>query len=45
MKERFNRFTDLGITAEDMKGMLDDRISDYIPDERDFHPIQLPSKK
>ncbi|MDC2981242.1 N-acetyl sugar amidotransferase [SAR116 cluster bacterium] len=43
-EERFNRFTNLGITAEDMKGMLDDRISDYIPDERDFIPYSYPQK-
>ena len=27
-----------------MKGMLDDRISDYIPDERDFIPYSYPQK-
>ncbi len=44
-EERFNRFVNLGITAEDMKGMLDDRVSDYQPDERDFLPYTYPSKK
>lgn len=44
-EERFNRFTNLGITAEDMKGMLDDSVSDYRPDPRDFLPYTYPSKK
>ena len=44
-EERFNRFVNLGITAEDMKGMLDDSVSDYRPDERDFLPYTYPSKK
>ena len=44
-EERFNRFTNLGITAEDMKGMLDDSISDYQPDARDFLPYTYPSRK
>ena len=43
-EERFNRFVNLGITAEDMKGMLDDKVSDYVPDERDFLPYTYPSK-
>ena len=30
-EERFNRFINLGIAAEDMKGMLDDTVSDYVP--------------
>ena len=44
-EERFNRFVNLGITAEDMKGMLDDTISGYQPDARDFLPYTYPSKK
>ena len=44
-EERFNRFVNLGITAEDMKGMLDDSVSDYRPDARDFLPFTYPSKK
>ena len=44
-EERFNRFVNLGITAEDMKGMLDDSISDYKPDERDFLPYTYPEKR
>ena len=44
-EERFNRFVNLGITAEDMKGMLDDTVSDYVPDARDFLPYIYPSKK
>tara|TARA_Y100000590_G_scaffold470717_1_gene668369 strand:- start:7666 stop:8829 length:1164 start_codon:yes stop_codon:yes gene_type:complete len=44
-EERFNRFVNLGITAEDIKGMLDNSISDYSPDERDFLPYTFPSKK
>ena len=37
-EERFNRFVNLGITAEDMKGMLDDSVSGFKPDPRDFMP-------
>ena len=44
-EERFNRFVNLGITAEDMKGMLDDAVSDYKPDPRSFLPYTYPSKK
>ena len=44
-EERFNRFVNLGITAEDMEGMLDNTISDYKPDKRDFIPYTYPSKK
>ena len=44
-EERFNRFVNLGITAEDMKGMLDDKVSDFQPDERDFLPYTYPTKK
>ena len=44
-EERFNRFVNLGITAEDMEGMLDDTVSDYKPDKRDFIPYTYPSKK
>lgn len=44
-EERFNRFVNLGITAEDMKGMLDDSVSGYRPDERDFLPYTYPTKK
>lgn len=43
-EERFNRFVNLGITAEDMKGMLDDTVSDFRPDPRDFLPYTYPSK-
>ena len=44
-EERFNRFVNLGITAEDMRGMLDNRVSDFTPDERDFLPYTYPSRK
>ena len=44
-EERFNRFVNLGITADDMKGMLDDSISSYQPEPRDFLPYTYPSKK
>jgi len=44
-EERFNRYINLGITAEDMKGMLDDTISDFRPDERDFLPYTYPTRK
>lgn len=44
-EERFNRFVNLGITAEDMKGMLDDTVSDFRPDPRDFLPYTYPAKK
>ncbi|MEK9968287.1 MAG: N-acetyl sugar amidotransferase [Ferrovibrio sp.] len=44
-EERFNRFVNLGITAEDMKGMLDNTVSDFKPDPRDFLPYTYPTKK
>ncbi len=37
---RFNRFTNLGITAEDMKGMID---ADGSIDPRDFTPYTYPN--
>jgi hypothetical protein len=44
-EERFNRFVNLGITADDMKGMLDGTVSDYEPDSRSFLPYTYPTKK
>jgi len=44
-EERFNRFVNLGITAEDMAGMLDNKVSDFNPDPRDFMPYTYPSRK
>jgi N-acetyl sugar amidotransferase len=44
-EERFNRFVNLGITAEDMTGMLDNSISDFQPDPRDFKPYTYPTRK
>jgi N-acetyl sugar amidotransferase len=39
-ERRFNRFVNLGITAEDMIGMLDDDV-----DPRDLEPFQYPKLK
>lgn len=41
-EERFNRFTNLGINAEDMLGMLDDSVSDYPVTTRDLLPYTYP---
>lgn len=43
-EERFNRFINLGITAEDMHGMLDDNVSDYRVEPRDLLPFTYPSR-
>jgi len=39
-EKRFNRFVNLGITAEDMKGMLGEDV-----DMRDLEPFRYPSKQ
>ena len=36
-EERFNRFVNLGITAEDMEGMLDNTININLTKEILFH--------
>lgn len=41
-EERFNRFVNLGINAEDMLGMLDNSISDYPVEARDLLPYTYP---
>ncbi|MBM3517330.1 MAG: N-acetyl sugar amidotransferase [Alphaproteobacteria bacterium] len=41
-EERFNRFVNLGITAEDMLGMLDDTKSAYPVVARDLKPYTFP---
>ncbi len=43
--ERFNRFINLGINAEDMIGMLDNSISNYPVSERDLKPYTYPPLK
>ncbi|WP_443629988.1 N-acetyl sugar amidotransferase [Candidatus Njordibacter sp. Uisw_056] len=40
---RFNRITNLGITAEDMRGMIEDDLNHY--DARDFTPYTYPSTR
>ena len=44
-EERFNRFINLGINAEDMIGMLDNSISDYPVQLRDLKPYTFPPAK
>jgi len=44
-EERFNRFINLGINAEDMVGMLDNSISDYPVTLRDLKPYTYPPAK
>lgn len=41
-ERRFNAFVNLGITAEDIHGMLDDSISDYKVTPRDLKPYTYP---
>lgn len=44
-EERFNRFVNLGITAQDMQGMMDNHVSDYPVEERDLLPYTYPSRR
>jgi N-acetyl sugar amidotransferase len=44
-ERRFNRKINLGINAEDMLGMLDDKISDYKVELRDLKPYTYPPSK
>ena len=44
-EERFNRFINLGMTADDMLGMLDNTVSDYPVEKRDLLPFTYPSRK
>lgn len=41
-ERRFNAFVNLGINAEDMRGMLDSAISDYPVSARDLKPYTYP---
>ena len=41
-ERRFNTVVNLGINAEDMLGMLDDTISDYVVTARDLKPFTYP---
>jgi len=41
-ERRFNTVVNLGINAEDMRGMLDNSISDYVVTARDLKPFTYP---
>ncbi|HEY9080135.1 N-acetyl sugar amidotransferase [Magnetovibrio sp.] len=41
-ERRFNTLVNLGINAEDMLGMLNDKVSDYPITERDLKPYTFP---
>ena len=44
-EERFNRFVNLGINAEDMKNILKQKNGESKWDDRDFLPFTYPSRK
>ena len=44
-EERFNRFVNLGINAEDMRNILKEKDSKSSWDKRDFLPFTYPSRK
>jgi N-acetyl sugar amidotransferase len=43
-ERRFNTLVNLGINAEDMLGMVDDSISDYVVTPRDLKPFTYPQR-
>ena len=44
-EERFNRFINLGINAEDMENILKEKDGELAWDKRDFLPFTYPSRK